>query len=142
MNAFFGLGAFTGPILGGLLLTSYRNWHAPMIAFGIFGFLMIAVIALSVRPWFSETRRAADARTDLLGAPTLLNRNTIILTVLSVIGGLVLFGFTGMYPTHLREGLHYTPNAPRIVASFYGAGALISIGGGWLGGRFSPRLGF
>ena len=140
MNVFFGLGAFSGPILGGLLLTSYRNWHAPMIAFGIFGFLMIAVIALSVRPWFSETRRAADARTDLLGAPTLLNRNTIILTVLSVIGGLVLFGFTGMYPTYLREGLHYTPKAAGFVASFYGAGALLSIFGGWLGDRFSPRI--
>jgi predicted MFS family arabinose efflux permease len=112
-----------------------------MIAFGILGFLMIAVIVMSVRPWFSETRRAADARTDLLGAPTLLNRNTIILTVLSVIGGLVLFGFTGMYPTYLREGLHYTPKAAGLVASFYGAGALLlSIAGGWLGDRFSPRV--
>jgi len=140
MNVFFGLGAFTGPILGGLLLTSYRTWHAPMIAFGVFGFLMIAVIAVSVRPWFSETRRAADARTDLLGAPTLLNRNTMILTVLSVIGGLVLYGFTGMYPTYLREALHYTPKAAGIVASFYGVGALLSIFGGWLGDLFSPRV--
>jgi DHA1 family inner membrane transport protein len=141
MNVFFGLGAFTGPILGGLLLTSTGNWHAPMIAFGIFGFLMIAVISLSVRPWFSETHRAANARTDLLGAPTLLNRNTIILTVLSVIAGLVLFGFTGMYPTYLRESLHYTPKAAGFVASFYGVGALLlSIVGGWLGDRFSPRV--
>jgi MFS family permease len=140
MNVFFGLGAFNGPILGGLLLTSYRDWHAPMLAFGLFGFLMIAVIAGSVRPWFSETRRAADARTDLLGAPTLLNRNTIILTILSVIGGLVLFGFTGMYPTYLREGLHYTPKTAGIVASCYGLGALLlSIFGGLLGDRFSPR---
>ena len=105
MNVFFGLGAFTGPILGGFLLTSYRNWHAPMIAFGLFGFLMIAVIALTVRPWFSETRRAADARTDLLGAPTLLNRNTIILTVLSVIGGLVLYRFYGNVRDVLARGL-------------------------------------
>src|ERR1700694_5772757 len=30
MNVFFGLGAFTGPILGGVLLTSYRNWHVPI----------------------------------------------------------------------------------------------------------------
>ena len=140
MNVFFGLGAFSGPILGGLLLTSLGNWHAPMLAFGTIGFVMIAVIALSVRPWFSETRRAADARADLLGAPTLLNRNTIILTILSVIGGLVFFGFTGMYPTYLREGLHYTPKAAGFVASFYGAGALLSIFGGWLGDRFSPRV--
>jgi MFS transporter, DHA1 family, inner membrane transport protein len=140
MNVFFGMGAFSGPILGGLLLTSYANWHAPMIAFAIAGFVMITVITLFVRPWFSETHRAGDARTDHLGAPTLLNRNTVILTILSVISGLVLFGFTGMYPTYLREGLHYTPKAAGFAASFYGAGALISIFGGWLGDRFSPRL--
>jgi DHA1 family inner membrane transport protein len=140
MNVFFGLGAFSGPIAGGLLLTTYRNWHAPMVAFSLVGFVMLAIILLSVRPWFSETHRAADARSDHLGAPTLLNRNTIILTVLSVIGGLVLFGFTGMYPTYLREGLHYTPKAAGFVASFYGAGALLSIFGGWLGDRFSPRV--
>src|SRR5450631_4773095 len=68
MNVFFGLGAFSGPILGGLLLTSYRNWHAPMIAFALVGFVMITIITVCVRPWFSETRRAADARTDHLGA--------------------------------------------------------------------------
>jgi predicted MFS family arabinose efflux permease len=44
-----------------------------------------------------------------------------------------------MYPTYLREGLHYTPKAAGFAASFYGAGALISIFGGWLGDRFSPR---
>jgi len=140
MNVFFGIGAFSGPILGSILLTRYRTWHAPMIGFALAGFLMIAVIAVAVRPWFSETRRAADARTDLRGAPTILNRNTVILTILSVIAGLILFGFTGMYPTYLREGLHYTPKAAGFVASFYGAGALISIGGGWLGDRFSPRI--
>jgi DHA1 family inner membrane transport protein len=140
MNVFFGIGAFSGPILGSILLTSYRSWHAPMIVFGLAGYVMIVAIALTVRPWFTETRRAADARTDLSGAPTLLNRNTIILTVLSVLGGLVLYGFTGMYPTFLREGLHYSPKQAGVVASFYGAGALLSIGGGWLGDRFSPRI--
>jgi DHA1 family inner membrane transport protein len=140
MNVFFGIGAFSGPILGSILLTSYGSWHAPMIAFGLAGYLMMAVIALTVRPWFSETHRAAEARADLRGATALLNRNTIILTVLSVMGGLILFGFTGMYPTFLREGLHYPPKTAGFVASFYGAGALLSIGGGWLGDRFSPRL--
>ncbi|MGH9680975.1 MAG: MFS transporter, partial [Candidatus Acidiferrales bacterium] len=140
MNVFFGLGAFSGPILGGLLLSSYRNWHIPMVAFGILGFLMMGIILLSVRPWFSETHRAADARTDLRGAPSLLNWNTVILTVLSVLGGLVMYGFTGMYPTYLREGLRYTPKVAGFVASFYGAGALLSIIGGWLGDRFSPRV--
>jgi DHA1 family inner membrane transport protein len=140
MNVFFGIGAFLGPILGSILLTTYRSWRAPMIIFGLAGYVMIVVIALTVRPWFTETRRAADARTDLSGAPTLVNRNTIILTALSVLGGLVLYGFTGMYPTFLREGLHYSPKQAGLVASFYGAGALLSIVGGWLGDRFSPRV--
>jgi MFS family permease len=140
MNVFFGLGAFSGPRLGGLLLTSYKSWHVPMLAFGVLGFVMIAVILISVRPWFSETRRAADTRADLRGASTLWNRNTITLTFLSVFGGLIFFGFTGMYPTYLREALHYAPTSAGVVISFYGAGALLSIFGGWLGDRFSPRI--
>ncbi len=140
MNVFFGIGAFSGPILGSMLLATYRSWRVPMIVFGLAGYLMIVLIALTVRPWFSETHRARDARADLRGAPVLLNRNTVILTVLSVIGGLVLYGFTGMYPTYLREGLHYSPKTAGVVTSFYGVGALTSIAGGWLGDRFSPRV--
>ncbi|HWO33232.1 MAG TPA: MFS transporter, partial [Candidatus Acidoferrum sp.] len=115
MNVFFGIGAFSGPILGSMLLATYRSWRVPMAVFGLAGYLMIVLIALAVRPWFSETHRAADARADLRGAPVLLNRNTVILTFLSVIGGLVLYGFTGMYPTYLREGLHYSPKVAGIV---------------------------
>jgi MFS transporter, DHA1 family, inner membrane transport protein len=140
MNVFFGIGAFSGPISGSQLLSAYRTWHAPMIAFGVLGFVMIAVIVASVRPWFSETHRVASAQADLRGAPALRNRNTIILTALSVIAGLVLYGFTGMYTTYLREALHYAPKDAGFVQSFYGAGALLSIFGGWLGDRFSPRL--
>jgi MFS transporter, DHA1 family, inner membrane transport protein len=139
MNVFFGVGAFLGPIVGSQFLNSFHTWHAPMIVFGALGFAMIGVIALAVRPWFSETRRAAAAKADLRGAPSLLNRNTVILTVLSVIAGLVLYGFTGMYATYLREALHYTPKAAGFVQSFYGFGALLSIFGGWFGDRFSPR---
>src|ERR1700730_16981253 len=133
MNVFFGIGAFSGPRLGRILLTTYRSWHAPMIIFGLAGYGMIVAIGLTVRTWFTETRRAADARTDVCGAPALLNRNPILLTALSVLGGLVLYGFTGMYPTFLREGLHYSPKQAGDVASYYGAGALLSIAGGWLG---------
>jgi MFS transporter, DHA1 family, inner membrane transport protein len=140
MNVSFGLGAFSGPIAGGVLLASLQSWHAPMLAFGALGFLMMGVTALSVRPWFSETRRAAEAKADLRGAPSLRNRNTLILTILSVIAGLSLYAFTGMYATYLREALHYTPKDAGFVQSFYGAGALLSIFGGWFGDRFSPRV--
>jgi len=140
MNVAFGIGAFTGRIVGVAVLASFQTWRAPMIAFGAAGFVMMAVIAASVRHWFAEMRRAAAARADLRGAPSLLNRNTITLTVLSVIAGLVLFGFTGMYTTYLREALLYAPKDAGFVQSFYGFGALLSIFGGWFGDRFSPRI--
>ena len=77
-----------------------------------------------VRPWFSETRRAAEVKADSGGAASLANRNTVILTVLSVIHGLSMYGFLGLYPTFLRETLHYSPiNAGKVIG-FFGLGAL------------------
>jgi MFS family permease len=140
VNFCYGLGGFFGPILTGRLRTSYNTWHAPMMAFGLFGLVMAGVIAVTVRPWFSETKRAADIRVDNRGASTLLNRNTVILTVLSMIHGLSMYGFLGMYPTFLRENLHYSPQLAGTVISFFGLGALLSMPGGWLGDRFSPRV--
>jgi DHA1 family inner membrane transport protein len=140
VNFCYGIGGFLGPIVATALLTAYGTWRAPMIAFGLFGFLMIGAIALSVRPWFSETLRASQARSDTGGAATLANRNTVLLTILSMIHGLSMYGFLGLYPTFLRESLHYTPKAAGFVVSFFGVGALASIAGGWIGDRFSPRL--
>jgi MFS transporter, DHA1 family, inner membrane transport protein len=140
INFSFGLGAIVSPIFGGALLSAYRSWQAPMICFGILGFLAILVIALSVDPWFTEGDTRIREQADRGGAPTLANRNTILLTVMSSIGGLVIYGYLGMYPTFLREGLQYSPTAAGTVMSFYGLGALGSIAGGWLGDRFSPRL--
>ena len=140
VNFCFGIGAIAGPTLGGVLLTRYGSWKVPMIVFGGIGFLVIAVIAVAVRPWLSETRRAIQASADLRGAPALLNRNTILLTAMSMIGGLVIYSYLGMYPTFLREVLKFQPSAAGLVASFYGLGALLSIGGGWVGDRLSPRL--
>jgi DHA1 family inner membrane transport protein len=140
INFFFGIGAIIGPLLGGILLSLNRSWHVPMLIFGLLGFLAIAVIAMTVRPWFSETKRAASVLTDFTGAPTLLNRNTLLLTFMSLIAGLVIYGYLGMYPTFLRERLHYSPTAAGIIMSSNGLGALASVAGGWMGDRFSPRF--
>jgi DHA1 family inner membrane transport protein len=140
INFTFGLGAIVSPVLGGALLSAYRSWQAPMVVFGLLGFLAIGVIAKSVDPWFTESVTVTLEREDRGGAPTLVNRNTILLTVMSLIGGLAMYGYLGMYPTFLREGLQYSPTAAGSVMSFYGLGALGSIAGGWLGDRFSPRL--
>src|SRR6202521_3545083 len=140
VNFSFGIGAIVSPILGGALLSAYRSWRIPMVVFGVLGFLAIAVIAFSVEPWFTESETTTLEREDRSGASTVINRNTILLTLMSLIGGLVMYGYLGMYPTFLREGLKYSPMTSGTVMSFYGLGALASIAGGWFGDRFSPRL--
>jgi MFS transporter, DHA1 family, inner membrane transport protein len=140
VNVCYGIGGFLGPIVATSLLAAYGTWHAPMLAFGGFGFLLVLLIALTVRPWFSETKGVSAKRDDTRGATSLLNRNSILLTVLNIIHGLSMYGFLGMYPTFLRESLHYAPKQAGFVLSFFGVGALTSIGGGWIGDKFSPRV--
>src|SRR5262249_17365495 len=50
-----------------------------------------------------------------------------------------IFGFLGMYPTYLRQELHFTPAAAGRIMSIYGLGVLVSVGGGFLGDRFAMR---
>jgi predicted MFS family arabinose efflux permease len=137
------MGAIIGPILGGVVLSAYQSWRLPMIFFGLLGALAMVLIALIVKPFFTETfseaRDDPHEATSGSGAPRLLNRNTVLLTTMSLIGGLVIYGYLGMYPTFLREGLHYTPTAAGAVVGAFGLGALGSLGGGWLGDRFSAR---
>jgi MFS transporter, DHA1 family, inner membrane transport protein len=144
INFFFAVGAIIGPAVGGVLISTYQSWRVPMVVYGCIGFAVMALVAFAVKPWFSEAHAvAADApgeMTDRGGVLTLLNRNTLVLTAMSTIGGLVIYGYLGMYPTFLREGLNYPPATAGTVMSIYGLGALGSIGGGWLGDRLSPRL--
>ena len=139
VNFCFATGAIIGPVLGGVILSAHRNWRLPMILFGLLGALAMILIALAVKPWFSETRDNSHGPHDLAGAPKLLNLNTALLTSMSLIGSLVIYGYLGMYPTFLREGLHYTPAAAGAVVGAFGLGALGSVAGGWLGDHFSPR---
>ncbi len=140
VNFCYGIGGFYAPILASAFLLSYKTWRAPMLAFGLFGFITLVLILLFVRTWFSETRRAAQARADAGGASTLLNRNSVLLTILSMLHGLSMYGFLGLYPLYLREGLHFPPGTAGGVYKFFGVGALASILCGWLGDRFSPRV--
>ncbi len=136
----YGIGGFVGPIIATIVLASYGTWRAPMLAFGLFGFLMVGVIALAVRGWFTEARGPAVNRKDTGGASSLLNRNTVILTIMSAIQGLGVYAILGMYPTFLRQTLHYSATDAGFVVSFYGIGALGAVLGGWVGDRFPPRL--
>jgi MFS transporter, DHA1 family, inner membrane transport protein len=140
INFTFGIGAIIGPVLGAILLGAWKTWRAPMIVFGALGFAALAIIALVVQPWLTELAGPRASRAEGIGAPTLRNRDSVLLTLISLIGGMVIYGYLGMYPTYLREHLAYSPALAGTVMSMYGLGALASIAGGWLGDRFSPRL--
>ena len=140
VNFSFAIGAIVGPMLGGVLLDAYARWQVPMLVFAALGFGAMAVIAFGVDSSCTEQRGEVVARGDDRGAATLANRNTILLTVMSLFGGLVIYGYLGLYPTFLRESLRYSPTNAGSVMGLYGLGALMSIAGGWIGDRGSPRL--
>jgi DHA1 family inner membrane transport protein len=142
LNYAYAGGAAIGPALGAKLLVEYATWRAPMIVFGVIGLGMMALIAAVVRPKLSETNTANQREATLStgGATTLKNLNTGVLVILSIIFGLALYGYLGMYPTFLREHLHYAPADAGRVMSIYGLGVLVSVVSGWLGDRFSPRV--
>ncbi|MBR1218964.1 MFS transporter [Bradyrhizobium sp. U87765 SZCCT0131] len=142
INASFGVGAIVGPLLAGIVLSFHGSWHGPIVAFGIIGFVAMGVIAVAVRPAITEVQRRAHGTQVVGGATTLFNRNTVILTLLSLIGGLIIYGYLGMYPTFLREQLHVAPADTGAIMSIYGLGVLCSLIGGWFGDRFSPRAVF
>ncbi len=142
LNYAYAGGAAIGPALGAKLLVEYATWRAPMIIFGVIGLGMMALIAAVVRPRLSEANTANQPEATLStgGAATLKNLNTCVLVILSIIFGLALYGYLGMYPTFLREHLHYAPADAGRVMSIYGLGVLVSVVSGWLGDRFSPRV--
>ena len=140
INFCYALGSIVSPVLGGFALKMYQSWRIPMFLFGCLGLLAIAVVALTVKPWFTEMQSNSHERAALGGATTVFNRNTVLLTLMSLIGGLVIYGYLGLYPTFLRESLHYSSTAAATVMSAFGIGAMGSIVGGWLGDRCSPRL--
>jgi DHA1 family inner membrane transport protein len=139
LNYAYAFGAIIGPLLGTSLLVHYGTWRAPMVAFGGLGFVVMLLVAIAVRPWFSEVDGSTQRELRVVGAPTLLNRNTVVLALLSILFGLALYGYLGMYPTFLREQLQFVPTDIGRVMSTYGLGVLVSLGTGWLGDRFSAR---
>ncbi|MDP9083288.1 MAG: MFS transporter [Pseudomonadota bacterium] len=140
VNVCFGLGSFVGPWAIGDLRSNTGSWQAPMLAFAACGIGFAVLIALVVRPWFSETKHAAHHNEGTGGADSLLNRNTIILTALSVMYGLAVYGFLGLYPTFLRESLHFTPAEAGAMLKFFGLGSLLAYFAGMLGDRLSPKV--
>ena len=137
----YGVGAFVGPGITASLLKAY-DWKMPFVVFGLAGFIMMAIVAICVKPWFSEStakeQHASGDRGHLpgLGAnETIWNATTVALGIASVCSGLAVFGLAGLYPTYLRSALGFTPQQAALVMGAMGAGGFLAPLGGWLGDR-------
>jgi MFS transporter, DHA1 family, inner membrane transport protein len=138
----YGIGAFIGPAMTASLLHAY-DWRAPFIVFGLVGILIMAVVALGVRPWFSENKANEEhAKGDAANHPgpgandTIWNSTSILLGLAAICAGIAVYGFTGLYPTYLRSALGFSPQQAAQVMGAIGIGGFLAPVGGWLGDRF------
>jgi MFS transporter, DHA1 family, inner membrane transport protein len=141
VSLFYGVGSFTGPMMTASLLSAY-GWKMPFVVFGVGGVVAMAIVALCVRPWFSESREneenargGHDDGPDPGANDTLWNVKTVTLGIASVCAGVAVFGFSGLYPTYLRSALGFSPQQAAWVMSAIGLGGFFAPVGGWLGDR-------
>ena len=140
VNLCFGLGSLLGHWIIGELRDAIGSWQAPMLIFGFTGLAFAVAILITVRPWFSEVTPAAKHVVDSGGADTLKNHNTILLTVMSALYGMVIYGFLGTYPSYMREVLEFPAADVGAVMLWFGVGGLTSYYGGKLGDKYSQKL--
>jgi MFS transporter, DHA1 family, inner membrane transport protein len=140
VNVCFGLGSFLGPWAIGNIRTSTGTWQSSMVVFGLVGIVLAILSALLVRAWFTETKGATVHREHTGGADSLLNRNTIIFSILSVLYGLTVYGYIGLYPTFLRDVLQLTPAQVGGIMPFFGLGSLTAFFAGQVGDRYPTKI--
>jgi DHA1 family inner membrane transport protein len=140
VNVCFGLGSFLGPWAVGNIRSSTGSWQMPMLVFGITGIALLILVALVVRSWFTETKGAAHHSESTGGADSLMNRNTILFSIMSALYGLTVYGFLGLYPTFLRDVMKLTPAEVGGIMPFFGLGSLLAYFAGQLGDRFPTKV--
>jgi len=84
-----------------------------------------------------EARVSIDAERHI--PDRLINRNTILVGLASIGGGIAGYGYLGLYPTFLRTQLHFSVEAAGAAVSMYGAGALMGLACGYLADRVNQK---
>jgi MFS family permease len=137
----YSVGVFIAPLIGVRLMSLHGTWHSPFYLFGTAGLLIAAASLFLVRTGLTEhsAERAASTGTYEYMPASAYNRNTIALAVHSVISGVAVYGFLGLYPTYLITSLHYTTGQAALAMSFLGFGGMTAVAGGWLGDRVNQR---
>jgi len=139
MLAFFGVGAFSGPIIGTQLNELVGSWRFPLYLFGILGVVIAFASAFLLPSSFTESSErvlggegATLAQTPS-SASRLLNRNVCLSALSFSLVSLSLFSYFALYPTYLKEHLGYSAVAAGTALGMYGVGGMGAIVGGWAG---------
>ncbi len=101
---------------------------------------MVAIIAATVRPWFSETRRMAHARAERPAVPRASGTETpLFLPSSALFTGSACMDSWGTMPLSFRKLCTIRPRARE---SWWASSprCVTSIAGGWLGDPFPPRI--
>ena len=144
LNFAYGLGAFVGPLLGGILLGATGAWELPFYIYGITGLIFVATIYIAVPKAFTEqvdpgAEVSVASEVDAQMPERLLNRNIIVGAITAAVIGLSMYGYLSLYPTFLQEELGFSPSAAGFALSMFGIGALMGIPAGYMGDRFNQR---
>jgi MFS transporter, DHA1 family, inner membrane transport protein len=143
VQAFFGLGALLGPVVGARLFVWSGAWQIPFYVFGATAILVALLIATAVPREFSDASESAavtgvSASDRALSA--LPSRNVLIVTAAFFLVGTSFFSYTSLYATYLHDQLGFSIFEAGTSLGMYGVGALGGVFGGWLGERLG-RLG-
>jgi MFS family permease len=141
LNAAYGIGAFIGPRWGAHLLAQSGSWRLPLYVYGVIGLagaaLMLAVPKRFTEQGSEEKRTVLDAERHI--PDRLVNRNTMLVGLVLIAGGIAGYGYLGLYPTFLRTQLNFSVEQAGVAASMYGAGALTGILCGYLADRVNQK---
>ncbi|MER6957874.1 MFS transporter [Streptomyces sp. NPDC000618] len=137
----YSVGVFIAPLIGVRLMSAHGTWHSPFYLFGTAGLLIAFAALFLVKTGLTEhsAEKVASTRTYAYMPASAYNRNTIALAVHSVVSGVALYGFLGLYPTYLITSLHYSAEQAALAMSLLGFGGMTAVFGGWLGDRFNQR---
>jgi sugar phosphate permease len=112
--------------------------------YGGLGIIAAILVVIAVSKKFSEQLgesdvRGADLASEAHVPDRLVNRNTIIIAITAVCGGLAGFGYLGLYPTFLQSQLHFSVEDAGTAASMYGLGALVGLPAGYIADRVNQK---
>jgi MFS family permease len=144
LNFAYGLGAFFGPLFGGMLFEATGAWETPFYTYGIIGLIFVAIIYFIVPRAFTEqidpgAPGTAAAQVDARMPERLFNRNMIIGIITAAVVGVSMYGYLSLYPTFLQGQLGFSPTDAGFALSMFGIGALVGIPAGYIGDRFNQR---